>query len=319
VECPALDQQDRLAEQYLRLATENQSVVVVSQTWSEIHKVNERVRAALKARHLIGDEDKTVTALEPVDLTDAQKRDKRFYTEESVLMFNRNAGGFKKGETGRMIAITDGGVVVEGIGKIRTIRFKQLDRLTVCRRSEFALASGDRLQLKANATTQRGQRLANGELVTVDRVLADGRIKLQDGRTLEPNYRQFIRGFAITSYASQGKTVDYVLFSDSVIRAATNQQQWYVTISRGRKGIHIFTSDKTQLRENILRSGNRELAMDLADQEAIRRLGISPAMLRGVPPSRAFAAALSLHHQMRLFTARIRNRHIQQTTQGQIP
>ena len=94
----------------------------------------------------------------------------------------------------------------------------------------------------------------------------DGRIRLTDGRVLQKDYRQFVRGFAITSYASQGKTVDHVLFSDSAIKAATNQQQWYVTISRGRKGIQIFTSDKVQLRENILRSGNRELAIDLAKQ-----------------------------------------------------
>jgi ATP-dependent exoDNAse (exonuclease V) alpha subunit len=118
--------------------------------------------------------------------------------------------------------------------------------------------------LKANGRTRQGRRLANGELVTVDRVLNGGRVRLQDGRILESDYRQFVRGFAITSYASQGKTVDYVLFSDSTIKAATNQQQWYVTISRGRRGIRVFTSDKEQLRENICRSGDRELALDMA-------------------------------------------------------
>ncbi len=45
------------------------------------------------------------------------------------------------------------------------------------------------------------------------------------------------------------------------LRAATNQKQWYVTISRGRKGIAIVTADKQELRENVYRSGNRELAM----------------------------------------------------------
>jgi len=60
------------------------------------------------------------------------------------------------------------------------------------------------------------------------------------------NFRQFVRGYAVTSYASQGKTVDYVLFSDSAVRAATNDQQWYVTISRGRKGVRIFSTDKAQ-------------------------------------------------------------------------
>src|SRR4030095_7303558 len=46
-------------------------------------------------------------------------------------------------------------------------------------------------------------------------------------------------------------------------KAATNQQQWYVTISRGKKGIGIFTTDKHQLRDQIARSGDRPLAVDL--------------------------------------------------------
>jgi ATP-dependent exoDNAse (exonuclease V) alpha subunit len=85
---------------------------------------------------------------------------------------------------------------------------------------------------------------------------------LTDGRVLGENFRQFVHGYAVTSYASQGKSVDYVLFSDSTVKAATNNQQWYVTISRGKKGIHIFTGDKEQLRENIMRSGDRPLALD---------------------------------------------------------
>ncbi len=100
--------------------------------------------------------------------------------------------------------------------------------------------------------------LANGKLVTVRAVRAGGEIALDDGCVLPSDYRQFGRGYAVTSYASQGKTVDYVLFSDSTMKAATDAKQWYVSISRGRKGIRIFTSAKHQLRENIARSGNRE-------------------------------------------------------------
>ena len=58
--------------------------------------------------------------------------------------------------------------------------------------------------------------------------------------------------------------MDYVLFSDSTVKPATNAQQWYVTISRGRRGIRIFTPDKQQLRENVTRSGHRPLAMEFA-------------------------------------------------------
>src|SRR5207245_5140395 len=108
-------------------------------------------------------------------------------------------------------------------------------------------------------------------------VHASGEITLADGRVLPCDYRQFVRGYAVTSYASQGKTVDYVLFSDSAVKAATNAQQWYVTISRGRKGIRIFTSDKEQLRENVVRCGNRALALELR-YERTNRL----ARLRGI-------------------------------------
>jgi hypothetical protein len=86
-----------------------------------------------------------------------------------------------------------------------------------------------------------------------------------DGRILDKNFREFLSGYAVTSYGSQGKTVDYVLFSDSTIRAATNSQQWYVTISRGRRGIRIFTPDREQLRENVARSGHRPLALEFAE------------------------------------------------------
>jgi hypothetical protein len=91
---------------------------------------------------------------------------------------------------------------------------------------------------------------------------------LDDGRSLARNYSQFGRGYAVTSYAAQGQNVDYVLFSDSGIKAATNDQQWYVTISRGRKGIKIFTPDKIQLRQNIAHSGDRPLALDIAKPKA---------------------------------------------------
>ncbi len=80
------------------------------------------------------------------------------------------------------------------------------------------------------------------------------------------------------------KTVDYVLFSDSTIKAATNAQQWYVTISRGRRGIRIFKPDKEQLRENVARSGHRPLAMELATGFVPRRGVRLWDRLHGHPP-----------------------------------
>ena len=261
--CTLADKHEKLTARYLELVKQHQSTVVVSQSWNDIHKVNDAIRAVLKQDKLIGESETTVTAFQPVDLTDAQKRDVRSYTPDTVLVFNRDVRGFKAGEAAKLKQITDTHLLVEADSRTVPIPFKQLDKLTVCERKELALASGDRLQLKANGRSVENRKLVNGELVTVKAVQRDGRIALADGRVLDKNFRQFVRGYAITSYASQGKSVDQVLFSDSAAKAATNQQQWYVTISRGKKGIHIFTSDKEQLRENITRSGDRLSVLDL--------------------------------------------------------
>ena len=66
--------------------------------------------------------------------------------------------------------------------------------------------------------------------------------------------------------------MNHVLFCDSAAKGATNNQQWYVTISRGKKGIQIFTMDKEQLRDNITRSGDRPLALDVALREKDSRI-----------------------------------------------
>jgi conjugative relaxase-like TrwC/TraI family protein len=263
VACTLADQQQKLTEHFLELFKNQQSTVVVSQSWSEIHKVNEQVRLGLKTQKLIGEAETTVTALERQDLTDAQKRDKRFYQPDSILVFNRPTAGFKSGSAGKLRGITDKHLLIEADKRIRPVPFKELGKITVCQSKELSLSNGDRLQLKANAQSQDGRRLANGELVTVKEIHQDGRIGLHDGRVLPKNYRQFVRGYAVTSYAAQGKTVDYVLFSDSAVKAATNEQQWYVTISRGRKAVKIFTADKIQLRQNIAHSGHRTLALDM--------------------------------------------------------
>lgn len=299
VSCSLADQQQKLTEHFLELVKAGQETVVVSQSWSEIHRVNEQVRKGLKAQKQIGGAETMVKALERVDLTEAQKCDKRFYQDDSVLVFNRPVAGFKPCSTGLLRGITNRHLLVESGNRIRPVPFKDLERINVCQPKELFLSSGDRLQLKTNGKSQDGRKLANGELVTVRQVHADGRIALRDGRMLPKDYRQFVHGYAVTSYAAQGKTVDHVLFSDSAVRAATNRQQWYVTISRGRKGVKIFTTDKIQLRQDVTRSGDRTLALDIA-QSSFHKL----ANIWG----RNLAYVLNVQHSQHLTTERAAER-----------
>lgn len=271
VSCGLGNQADKLADEYIRLAEQQASAVVVSQTWAEVHRVNSRVRDALKAKGLLGSIDTTIQVLDRLDLTNAQKRDERFYPKDSVVVFNQKVREAEPGAKGKLAGIVKAGVLVGVGGRFVTVSNKMLDRISVCQTREIAVTSGDKLHLKANRKLSTGGRVTNGELITVKSVHANGSIELADGRVLNASFREFLPGYAVTSYGSQGKTVDYVLFSDSTIKAATNAQQWYVTISRGRRGIRIFTPDKEQLRENVTRSGHRPLALELAPQVTPQR------------------------------------------------
>src|SRR5436305_1464214 len=90
-----------------RSAASKCSNCVSAESWSEIHEVNEQVRDGLKAQGLIGQSETVVTALERLDLTDAQKRDQRFYNSDSVVVFNQATSGFKSGDNGQLLGITD--------------------------------------------------------------------------------------------------------------------------------------------------------------------------------------------------------------------
>jgi conjugative relaxase-like TrwC/TraI family protein len=271
VACGLGDQADKLADEYVRLAEQTASAVIVSQTWAEVHRVNSRVRDALKAKGLLDANDTVVQVLDKLDLTNAQKRDDRFYPKDAVVVFNQKVREAEPGTKGKLAGIVKAGVLVEVNERFVNVSNKMLDRISVCLPRECPVTAGDRLHLKANRKLAAGGRVTNGELVAVKSVRADGGIELTDGRVLDKEFREFLPGYAVTSYGSQGKTVDYVLFSDSTIKAATNAQQWYVTISRGRRGIRIFTPDKQQLRENVTRSGHRPLALELAPGIASRR------------------------------------------------
>ena len=138
-----------------------------------------------------------------------------------------------------------------------------------------------------------GQTLPAGAGPESRRLQGQKNAPLADGRILPKSFRQFVRGYAVTSYASQGKSVNYVLFSDSAVKAATSHQQWYVTISRGKKGVQIFTPDKIQLRQNISRSGDRALALDIAKPKETLAHRLERMWKRGI------AYMLNVEHSQR--------------------
>lgn len=265
--------QEKLAEDYLSATRSGENTLVVAQTWVEIHAVNDAVRARLKREGMLGEEAE-LDFYETCDLDSAQKRDARFYQENDYAFFVRSYGRFGKGNVAKVEATGPEGVFLAMDGKTTKVGYKRSSSYVVARKRRIAVAVGDRLQMKFNGNSVEGRPILNGELVTVSRIFKSGNVSVRDdngeAKTLSPDQRLANLGYAVTSYASQGKTVDTVLFSDSQNKAATNRNQWYVSISRARRRLRIYTSSKEDLRENLQRDGERPLAIDFAGKKIPR-------------------------------------------------
>jgi len=110
-------------------------------------------------------------------------------------------------------------------------------------------------------------KLTNGERVRVANFAPDGGLALDDGRKIPAWFRQFSHGYASTSHAAQGKTVDrgILLMAEAGI-AAANQKQTYVSNSRFREDQVIYTTDLQAAREMMSRSGERKLVVEMTPE-----------------------------------------------------
>ena len=80
------------------------------------------------------------------------------------------------------------------------------------------------------------------------------------------------QGIAVTSHASQGKTVDNVIVSAPVAAfAQVNEVQLYVSMSRARRSMHLLTDCKEALREAVCRPSERISPLELSAEHAFKR------------------------------------------------
>ncbi|HLJ91402.1 MAG TPA: MobF family relaxase [Candidatus Angelobacter sp.] len=254
-ESDLLDRPEAVAAAY---QTASGSTLCVCPTHEEISRVTSAIRAdRLRQGELTG--NRTLERLEPIDWTEAQKRDMSNFRQGQVLVFHRGTAQARRHESFTVLH-QDGQTVTarNHEGKEIKLTKKQANCFSVFSRQNVDVAIGDRLALQANLRYGIF-KFINSELVTVTNIDERGNLKLADGRTLPHTFRQFTHGYAVTAHKSQGQTVDHVIISgDSMTR-----ELFYVAASRGRHRIQIFTGDKERLREAIGLSGQRMSALEL--------------------------------------------------------
>lgn len=262
-EVPFFDRARAVADLYRDMtANLGRHILVVAPTHEEISRITHAIRRDLSGRGHLG-ESVEMTRLVPMQWTEAQKRDLSNYREGQLLLIHRTARGMEKHESLTVSSATPDLLVAQNAaGQERTFTPAQTRSFSVYEQRPIEIAVGDKLLLTGNRR-DHDFRATNGELVKVSEI-RDGRIHLEDGRTIPANYREFDHGYAITAHRSQGKTVDGVILSADAMK----QELFYVGASRGRSEIAIVTSDREQLRESLGISSARPSAMELVQEHA---------------------------------------------------
>jgi ATP-dependent exoDNAse (exonuclease V) alpha subunit len=259
-----------IAGEYAAATAAGERVLVVSPANEERRQLNAVIRQALKERGLIDTLEVAHAILVNRDLTRSQRGHAQNYEVGNVVRFTRGSRRMEI-EKGAYAVVeradSDAGrlSVVLKDGRRLDYSPKRISGVEVFSAEQRQFAAGERIQFRA---PERTLKFANGEFATIIAIdVRTARIRTEDGRAVEApveHLRHIDYGYASTSHSSQGATVDRVIVNIDTMRSAelVNHKLFYVSISRARHGISVYTDDGERLRQVVTRSREKSTALE---------------------------------------------------------
>ncbi|MSU52578.1 MAG: hypothetical protein EXS41_04175 [Opitutaceae bacterium] len=244
------------------------TALMVAPTWAEIAALNLHAREKLRAEGKLGRDEQTIVSLRAKTWTKAQQRDVRNYQAGDVLVSHKTTKHFLKGDELNVVRKDKRRLIVQRAGEEISVSPRQSGLAwTVCEERPLVVAPGEQLRVRAVSYAEtvdgKRRRLANGTAVVLRSVDASGRLVLTEGSLLHT--RQVVSGYAMTSHAAQGLSVDKVF-----VAGAISVEGLYVSATRGREGIRVFVPDRERLLAAAgLRGEARISALEFVRQHAL--------------------------------------------------
>jgi conjugative relaxase-like TrwC/TraI family protein len=281
----------QLVRDYMEAINRGKTALVVSPTHQQGEAVTAELRKALRENGTIGEEDKTVTRYVNLNCTDADKSDPRMYQPGLAIQFSQNMKGIPRGSVWQITEVSNGQVYITGAnGHTLPMPLDKAHQFTVYRKTSLSLATRDMVTITRGSFDRNGKRLNNGQSLSVVSVDDDGIVLSNPASKVEyrigTEFGHINHGYTTTSHASQGKTVDEVFIAQPASTfAASNMKQFYVSVSRARDRVHIYTDNKAALFDHVSDMGDRQSALELiGPEDASRFVAEQQARLEQKPP-----------------------------------
>ncbi|QEL16780.1 conjugative relaxase [Limnoglobus roseus] len=175
------------------------------------------------------------------------------------------------------------------------------------REDAICLGAGDSIRITGSAKDATGNhKLTNGAVYTVTGFGKEGRIKLSNGWELSADVGHIAYAYSSTSHSSQGRTVDRVLVDMPVSSfAAASMESFYVSATRGRTDVFVYTDDAQALREVAAKERVKANAQDLFPPESVAvtpAVPGNPVRIRSLFMTRVRQIASKVREQVRSLT-----------------
>lgn len=269
---------DTLVEDYVATLKKGKTALVVSPTHKQGEEVTNSIRSKLRSSGMIGKKEVAFRKYRSLSLTHAQKTDWRNYTPGQAVQFSQNHQGIKRGSVWTIHESGKEGIQIKDKeGNTASLPIGKPEHFEVYEKAEINLSKGDIVQITRNGFDTQDKRLNNGQVLQVAKVSRNGDIHLLNTTskaiyTLDKEFGHLAHAHCVTSHASQGKTVDEVFISQPAgTFSATDAKQFYVSVSRARDQVKIYTDDKEGLLEHASQIGNRQSASELVAGKPIHK------------------------------------------------
>jgi len=242
-----------MAEEYLQAVHDGATCLVVSPTHREAAQITAEIRSRLREDGKLGTEERQFTRLAQVNASEAERSQATTYQPGDVIQFHQNArGGFTKGDR---VTVSDPA----------SLPLDQAGKFSLYRPESVMLAAGDRIRFTGTVAAYKSDhKYKNGDTLTVTGFTAGGNLRLDDGRVIAADAGHFRPAFVETSFGAQGQTVQRVILGmSSSSLAAANQEQMYVSSSRAKERMTLYTDDKQAVKSAIVKSSQKTAALDL--------------------------------------------------------
>ncbi len=239
--------------------------IAVAPTHAIIRAATAQIRDGLAERGVLSGPVRRFLVADSLNFTVAQKKNARSYTPGQLVTFNRRIPGASRNRAYAVEELKGNLLLLRAHSGARVaVDFqKYAHAYDVSLPREVELRNGDRIQIRSN---DKKAGLANGDLLTFAGTHRAGGILTREGKTIPAGFLNFTHGYVVTSHKSQGRTAE-----EAGMIAGIDAKGIYVSATRAKKALRIYTPDKRALFASAERNGDRKAALEVTIDKTQRQ------------------------------------------------